>query len=292
MIRFLTKPTIFLLVLSKLTPFLAVAESLDKQLKVFVSILPQAYFVERVGESHVKVEVLVEPGLSPETFEPTPQQLARLAQADLYFRIGLPFEERLLEKIHATMRDLPIVDTRQSIKLRTLNSDHEDVNTDPHIWLDPKLVSIQAETICEALIHLDSSHSVEYQANLQAFQTDLNNTDVKISQILEPLKGQKFYVFHPSFGYFADAYGLIQTAVEVDGKEPSAKQLTVLIDDARREDVKVIFFQPQFSSKSAESVAKAIGGTVAPLDPLSPDYLGNLEDIAKKIDRALRGKGD
>jgi zinc transport system substrate-binding protein len=283
---------ILLLALSTLAPISAVAEDSERQLKVFVSILPQAYFVERVGGPDVNVEVLVGPGQSPETFEPTPQQLASLAQADIYFHIGLPFEDRLLEKIHATMKDLPIIDTRQGIKLRALHSEHEGVNTDPHVWLDPKLVSIQAETICKAFIRLDSTHSVRYEENLHAFQTDLRNVDVKIAQTLKPLKGRTFYVFHPSFGYFADAYGLIQTAVETDGKEPSAKQLATLIDDARREGVKVIFIQPQFSSKSAEVVAKAIGGTVVPLDPLSRDYLGNLEDIADKIARALKGEGN
>jgi zinc transport system substrate-binding protein len=261
------------------------------RLSLFVSILPQAYFVERVGGSHVEVEVLVGPGQSPATFELTPKQMAELAQADAYFRIGLPFEKQLVGKIRTALSDLRVVDTRRGIQLRSMEYEHHNDGSDPHIWLDPKLVKIQATTVCEELCRLDSVNATEYKENLKAFKADLDEVDAKITQALEPLKGRKFYVFHPSYGYFGDAYGLTQVAVEVEGKEPGARWLAALIDQAKKDSVKVIFVQPQFSDKSAETVAEAIGGVVVPIDPLARDYLKNLKDIAEKIARGLAKAG-
>jgi len=259
----------------------------SEKLHVFVSILPQAYFVERVGGTHVEVEVLVGPGQSPATFEPAPQQMTKLSQTSVYFSIGVPFEKRLVEKIQATLTNLRIIDTRQGIKLRTMQDEHHGGSSDPHIWLNPNLVKIQATTICDELCRLDPQNAAEYRKNLKAFKTDLHEVDTRIAQMLAPLRGRKFYVFHPSFGYFADAYGLTQVAVEMEGKEPGAKELASLINQAIEDSVKVIFVQPQFSARSTKAVAEAIGGVVVLIDPLAKDYLQNLEDIAEKIVRVL-----
>ncbi len=284
--RLLLSATVCLLCLTSVYA----GENEKARLSLFVSIQPQAYFVERVGGSYVEVEVLVGPGQSPATFEPTPKQMARLTRADAYFRIGVPFEKRLLAKIQTAFPDLRVIDTHQGIKLRTMEHGHHNGGFDPHIWLDPKLVKVQAASVCEELCRLDPANAAEYKESLSAFRADLDEVDARISRALEPLKGRKFYVFHPSYGYFGDAYGLTQVAVEVEGKEPGARQLADLMDQAREDSVKVIFVQPQFSAKSAEAVAKAIGGTVVPLDPLARDYLKNLEDIAGKIVQGLAGK--
>jgi len=260
------------------------------KVRVFVSIQPQAYFVERVAGPYAEIGVLVPPGQSHETYEPTPRQMAGLSQADVYFRIGLPFETRLVEKIAAMDSTLSIVDTREGIKLRPMDEDHGDEHAgapDPHIWLDPQLVVIQAEHIARTLVRHDSVHPAIFQRNLSEFENDLNRVDSIVAEALAPLRGRKLYVFHPAYGYFADAYGLKQVAVEIGGREPSAKQLAELIDQARRDSVRVIFVQPQFAKSSAEKVAEAIGGVVLPLDPLARDYLGNLERMAQEIKRAL-----
>jgi zinc transport system substrate-binding protein len=283
------KGVLFLSVMVNLLCFNSIhgMEKEKASLSLFVSILPQAYFVERVGGSNVEVEVLVGPGQSPATFELTPQQMAKLTQADAYFRIGLPFEKQLVGKIQTALSDLRVVDTRQGIQLRTMENEHHNNGSDPHIWLDPKLAKVQAATVCKELCLLDSTNATEYEENLKAFKADLDEVDAKITQALESLKGRKFYVFHPSYGYFGDAYGLTQVAVEIEGKEPGARQLAELIDQAKEDSVKVIFVQPQFSARSAEAVAEAIKGVVVPIDPLARDYLKNLEDIAEKIMRGL-----
>jgi len=274
-------------------------EGLPGKFRVVVSIPPQAYFVERVGGEYVKVQVLVGPGQSPHTFEPTPRQATGLARAHLYFTIGVPFEERLLEKITASGGGVRVVDTCKGIKLRSMSADepvhHEGEHEhesgagrpDPHTWLSPRLAKIQAANICEGLMAVDPRHAATYERNLKALQADLDEVDARIAEALAPLKGRKFFVFHPAFGYFADAYGLKQVPVEIEGKSPGARQLAVLIEKARQEGVRVIFVQPQFSPRGAQAVAEAIGGAVVPIDPLARDYLKNLEHIAQQIKRAL-----
>lgn len=270
---------------------------------VFVSIDPQVYFLERIGGPRVHVEVLIGKGHSPHTYEPSPLQTAKLAQARAFFGIGAPAEKGLLKKIRKTHRNLLLVNTQKGVTYRTLDGhDHDHPGEqvhhgtanhrtpDPHIWMSPRLVQIQARNIADALSRLDPVHAGQYAANLRAFEADLTRIDARIARLLAPMKGRKIYVFHPAFGYFTDAYGLVQVPIEMEGKEPSARQLAGLIDRAKQDKVKIVFVQPQFSAKSAEAIAKAIGGTVVPIDPLARDYLANLERIAAAIERGGVGK--
>lgn len=300
-----------------LGPSVGAAKNDSDRIKVFVSIVPQAFFVKRVGGDLVDVGVLVGPGQEPHRYEPTPKQMASLSTAKALFRIGVPFEETLLPKIMAVFKNLKVVDTRKGIRPRIMTreestarqADHgkgEDRHkekgeherhrapklgtADPHVWLDPVLAKVQAANICSGLIAVDPDNSEEYGRNLKAFQEDLDRVNNKIARELAPLKGKEFFVFHPAFGYFGDRYGLKQVAVEIGGKQPTARQLARLITMATKDGVKVVFVQPEFSTKSAELVAKAIGGAVVPMDPLAPDYIKNLEDMATKIGAALKGR--
>jgi zinc transport system substrate-binding protein len=259
----------------------------SRPVNVFVSIPPQAYCVERIGGSAVDVDVLVGPGHEPSTYEPTPKQMARLGQAQVYFRIGTPFEDGFIGKIEKIFKGLRIVDTRQGVPLRYFDSPSGKAIPDPHIWLDPKRMKIQADTIYRTLRETDPGRGEMYKKNLQAFEDDLDALDGKIARTLAPLRGRTVYVFHPAFGYFCDSYGLTQVSIEEEGKEPSPKQLARLITRARHEGVKVIFVQPEFSTKNARVIAQAIGGAVVPMDPLAGDYLTNLETMAERLKSAL-----
>jgi zinc transport system substrate-binding protein len=276
--------------------FLTCAEAPDnrqqERLHLFVSILPQQYFVGRVAGDLVDVEVMVKPGQSPATFDPTPKQMSLLAEADAYFRIGVPFENTLLDKLTSTFRSLKVVDTRAGVEFREMEghhheSEHPNGYQDPHIWLAPKLVKQQASTICGVLAELDSSHANSYRRNLEAFHRELDSVDQVIATILEPYIGRRLYVYHPSYGYFADAYRLEQVPVEIEGKEPSAQQLVQVMAELKQAECRVLFVQPQFSTSTAVSIADAIGGKVVPLDPLSVDYMNNLVEIAHRIADAL-----
>ena len=277
------------------------------KINALVGVPPHAALVERIGGNRVRVGVLIGPGQSPHTFEPTPKEVTRLAQARIFFTAGMPFEKRLLEKVKAIHPNLQVVDTREGVPLRWMTAaeaaadkdekgpaEHPPApgrehagEPDPHIWLNPRYAKIQAATICRTLQAADPTYAEEFSKNLEALDKDLDRIDAKIAKALAPFRGKKFLVFHPAFGYFADAYGLKQVAVEIEGKEPSARQLMAVIARARAEGARMIFVQPQFSAKSAEAVARAIGGVVAALDPLARDYPANLETIAEKIRAAL-----
>lgn len=276
------------------------ADAPAEKLTVAVSILPQAYFVERLGGERVRVTVLVGPGQSPHAYEPTPKQVAELAAARAYFTIGVEFERGLLPRLRSSFPKLRVVDTQAGVPLRTMTAaeaeaecdhghDHDhgahahQGTPDPHIWLSPRLVKIQAATMASTLIDLDPPGTEVYRRNLAAFQADLDRLHDRLAAALGHLKGREVFVFHPAFGYFLDEFGLKQVPVEIEGKEPTARQLAAVIERAKAAGIRVIFVQPQFSRKSAAAVAEAIGGVVVPLDPLARDFTGNLQDMAAKI---------
>ena len=149
-------------------------------------------------------------------------------------------------------------------------------------------MKIQARNILRALQEVDPAHKAVYERNFEAFEKEIEALDQELRKIFAGKRGMKFMVFHPSWGYFARAYGLTQVPVELEGKEPKPGQLKALIELAKREGIKVIFVQPQFSARSAEIIAKAIGGQVVFADPLSPDWSNNLRDQAEKFKAALR----
>lgn len=275
-----------------------------EKLRIAVSVLPEAYFAERVAGDLAAVEVLVGPGQSPHAYDPTPKQLELLSKCRVYFRIGIDFENALVPRIEKTFKNTRIVDLRAGVELRRMTSAEEDAHThdegehhaadepsagaaDPHTWLSPLNAKIQAKTIADTLAELAPEHAETFRRNLAAFQADLDAVHAELTKALAPLKGREVFVYHPAFGYFLDAYGLKQTPVEIGGKEPTARQLAELIDRAKQAGVKVIFVQPQFPTKSADAVATAIGGAVIPLDDLSKDYLANLRDMAHKIQEKL-----
>ncbi len=283
------------LVLLTGTPSLPTAR--PAPLRVFVSIAPQAFFARAVGGASVDVEVLLPSGQSPATYEPTPQQMGRLTDADVYFAIGVPFEERLLEKLGGTLKHLKIVSTIDGIALRPISghshgsgSENHGGRPDPHTWLAPALVKIQARNMCNALCQLNPADSLLYERNRDAFAFSLDSIDTAIKTLLSPLRGRTIRVFHPAYGYFTDAYGLRETPIELHGKEPSARQLAAIIEEAKIEGVRTLFVQPQFSRKQAQTIAGEINGRVVPLDPLSGDYLDNLWHIAGEIAKALRAE--
>ncbi len=268
----------------------------EQQLNVFVSILPQKYFVEKISGDRVKVSVMVGPGQNPATYEPLPKQMAALAEADLYFRIGVPFETVWIKQIQSLNPQLKIVDTREGITLRNIEGPHNhEANSllenkevkDPHIWLDPLLVKIQAETICRELSAGDLENKDFYEQNLREFQADLDQLHRELTETFQGLSVKKIMVFHPSWGYLTDRYGLKQIPIEVEGKEPGPQELAQAIDLAKQEGIKVIFVQTQFDTRAAESAARAVGGKVVGLDPLAEDYMNNLRKIAAVIKKEL-----
>jgi zinc transport system substrate-binding protein len=281
----------------------SVNQPADGRLRVFAGIPPLAYLVEQIGGEHVKVDVLVQPGQDPHTFVPSPQQAVALARAAVFFKIDMPFEKVVLEKVQEGNRRLAVVDTTAGIQKLPLDetsckgSGHDHGATlhadelDPHVWLSPPLLKTIAANIAAGLSQADPGHKQEYERNLTVLKERLDDLHQRVKRMLKPYRGQAFCVFHPGFAYFADAYGLKEVPVQIGGQAPSPKQFRGLIERAKRERVKTVFIQPEFDPRSAQVIAEAIGGHVVSVNGLARDVLSDIEDIAKKVEKAMRDEG-
>lgn len=259
------------------------------RLSVFVSVAPQRYFLERIGGEHVHVSVLVRPGHSPTTYEPTPKQMTALAAADMYVRTGVPFEDAWMARIASSNPNMIVIDARDGLPLRDMTA-HQDTGRkhlthsgrkDPHIWLSPPLALKMAAQLFDQLSALDPSHRAAYEKNYRHLAADLARLDQDIRTLLTNLDTRSFMVFHPAWGYFADTYGLQQISIEVEGKEPGPRSLARLIDSARAQGVKTVFVDSRISHQHANTVADAIGGRVVTIDPLAEDYMQNLRQVTR-----------
>jgi zinc transport system substrate-binding protein len=274
---------------------------------VFVSILPQKYFIEHIAGDLVDVEVMVAPGASPATYEPKVSQMRKLASSAIYFAIGVPFERAWLERIAGVNSHMRIVSTDAGIEklamekhLHDDNHDgqhegeeelHDEIGEDgldPHIWLSPELVKVQAAAMAAALKELMPAESQKIDLGLKSFHGRIEQLDDELKMILKDKEGMRFMVFHPSWGYFAHAYGLQQIPIEFEGKGPKSSQLRDLILFAKDQNIHVIFAQPQFSTKSAQLVAREIKGEVITVDPLAEDWLDNMKRVAEKFRDAIQ----
>lgn len=271
----------------------------EPPLPVVVSIAPQKYFAEKVGGSHVSVTVMIPPGADPHTYEPKPKQVIALSRAKIFFTIGIQFEESWRSRFQSVNPRLVIVPCdagitkiplREPEELSTGHSEHahEHGGTDPHIWLSPPLAKIIARSMHRALVAADPSHKNEYDANLRAFLDEADALDAYLKSIFRNAPRRKFIVFHPSWGYFAREYGLEQVAIEADGKEPKPAETAALIRFARKSDIRVIFVQPQFSKRSAETIAHGAGARLVVADPLAENWGANLRSAAAQFNTALR----
>lgn len=282
-------------------PFIPV--SLWSGVPVAVSIAPEKTFVQKIAGDLADVTVMVPAGASPATYEPKPSQMKKIARAQLYFAIGVPFEKAWLSRFKAQNRKMKIVDITRGIQKVPMVSHHHhekghgsghesdhgsSEGLDPHVWLAPRMVLVLAENIAEALKERDPKHAAVYQENLERFKKEIDALDKKLKKILEPCRGKAMMVFHPSWGYFARTYGLRQIPIEIEGKEPKPKKLIELIHEAQEQKVTTLFIQPQFSRRAARTLARSIGAKIVVADPLAPDWAQNLTAVAKRICEADR----
>lgn len=283
--------------------FLLSTNGFSEPLRVFASVLPLKTFVEKIGGEHVDVRVMVRPGFNPHTYDPTPQQITALAGTVLFVRAGLPFEHAWIKRISSANSDMQWLDVRDGITLRTTEAhshedhehyeehhDHADHSNepDPHVWTSPLLAGKMLGRIRDKLSELDPAHAAEYARNHDIFLAELELLDHELHELLEPLSNRKFMVFHPAWGYFADRYHLIQVPIEREGKEPGARRITSLIEQARQDQVTVVFVQPQFDKRQAAQVAKAIDGAVIAVDPLAANYVENLRRVGHEFAQVLK----
>lgn len=269
---------------------------------IIVTILPQVQFMERVGGSLVKVTALIPPGASPHTYEPTPGLLQEVSQAKLLAKVGsgIEFELSWMDHLVSMNPTMHVVDCSSGVELietgeeaeedaeEEAEGEHHHGAYDPHIWLSPMNAKIMVENMYQGLVQIDPENQEYYETNKEAYFTELDALDANISQALTGTEVDKIMVYHPSWAYFCKDYGLTQIPIEAAGKEPTPQGLMSLIDQARADNITVIFASPQFSTTSAETIAAEIGGHVALVSPLEPDYLGNMARAAYAFAQGLK----
>jgi zinc transport system substrate-binding protein len=286
------------------------ATAAEGPLQVAVSVPPQAYFVRRIGGPHVHVEVMIPPGYSHVDYPLTPRKMVVLSNADLYVKVGHPgfeFEATQIDPFLAQLPAVRVVDMSRDMRfLDTASAEgnghgdlepedgdhhgHEHGGSDPHVWVAPDTVAVAAVNIAAGLAAADPAHAGEYRANLRRFLADIHQLDAEIRARLgahPPGESRAFLVYHPTWGYFADQYGLTQIAIESEGREPSAARLITLIERARKEGVRVIFVQEGFPRKSAQVIAEAVGAQVVTADPQRYDWLDNLREVSTAMNEAF-----
>lgn len=285
----------------------------EDKLNVVVSLLPQAYLVEQIGKDKVNVSVMIPPGGNPHTYEPTPSQLTNLTRADIYVKVGsgVEFELTWMDKLISFNKNMLVCNSSKRIQLIAMaghphddeaedhgeeTGDHDEDaeeyhhdeeghphhhgGQDPHVWLSPNNAIMMASNIRDALIERDPGNEKSYRDNASILVGELTNLKEEIARELSGIKNRNFLVFHPSWGYFAADFNLNQIAVEQEGKDPTPKQLAHLVEEAKAYKAKVILVSPQFSQKSARTIADEIDGRVESMDPLAKDFINNLRKFA------------
>ncbi len=260
---------------------------------VTVSILPQKYFVEKITGDHFTINVMIPPGASPVTYEPSPKQMQELTASEVYFRIGhIEFEKLWIKKFRNIHPEMKIVDLSANAHLiipeetyhdQHSHDGHHHHGVDPHIWISPKEVKKQASLIYQYFIDKYPEQKKFFSSNYQTFITEIDSLDNYATRQLEPYKGKKFLIFHPALSYLARDYGLEQISIEIDGKEPTPGNMHKIIKVTQSENIKIIFVQKQFSTHNAEVIAKEIKGSVVQLDPLAYEWDKSFKHIIDMI---------
>jgi zinc transport system substrate-binding protein len=263
----------------------AISNGEDKKPIVAVTIVPEKTFVEAVCGDLAEVIALVPPGNSPENYEPTPQEMEKFSQAEVYFTIGVPTEEANILPSAGEVKIVSLQEAAKAVYPERLFSSGE---RDPHIWLSPKRVEVMVETIAKEMSARDPQNQAVYQKNAEDYIAKLKALDQEITTALAPVQNKKIIVYHPAFGYLADDYGLEMIALEEEGKEATAQQLQAIIDLAKKDNIKVIFYQAEIDSSQSQAFADELGGKTVQLAPLAENYIENLQTMAKTMAEVMQ----
>ena len=272
--------------------FFAWAVGAQERPIVFVSIPPQAWLLRRLAGESVEVQTLLAPGVNPHTYEPTARQIKKLAESRLYLTVGLPFEVSLALRVSRLNPALKVAAMDAGITKRGAPEHHHGhdepghvcaAGGDPHIWLAPQLLCVMASNTVAALEQVLPQQRAALAANLEQTLAEIRTTDQAVREKLGGLKRRTWVVYHPSWGYLADAYGLTLLVIEQDGKTPSARHLTEVIDRTRAAGVATVFTEPQYDKRPAQTLAQQVGARVVVLDPLQEDWPALMREVAEKL---------
>jgi len=255
---------------------------------VAVSIVPEKTFVKAVCGDLADVAVMVPPGGSPTNYEPTPGETEMFSRAEVYFSIGIPAESANIMPLALEKKDMKIVRLEEEVAKVYPDREIYPGLRDPHIWLSPKRVVVIIEIIAREMASVDPANKEIYEKNAQQYIFELKKLDETIKADLGGLENREFIVFHPAFGYLADDYDLQMYALEQGGKEATPQHIKEMVDFARKENIKVIYYQAGISGRQVQSFAEEIGAEMIQLDPLAADYIENIRKMTTLIAEGLK----
>ena len=247
---------------------------------ITVTIEPLRHFTEAIAGDRYTVNVMVPKGGSPETYEPTPRQMAEVAASALYIKVGdMGFERTWVKRIQDDMPHLIILDSSAGIaRERSING-----VPDPHTWMSVANAWAIANNICDQLQKIAPNHAAEYEHNLQQFRLELQQLDDDIRAALAKSGAKAFAIYHPALTYFARDYGLTQIPIEEEGHEPTARTMADVVGMAKEKQVKTLFVQAGYDNRQTEAVAHELGVESTPVTPLAYDWEAAMRDIAAKL---------
>ncbi|BCJ85992.1 metal ABC transporter substrate-binding protein [Effusibacillus dendaii] len=273
----------------------------NKKIQVVTSFYPLADFTKNVGKDNIEVHNLIQPGVEPHDWEPTPKDMKTISQADVFIYNGAGFEpwiEKVLNSVDKSK--LVVVDASKGIELLKAEEtapehgdEHQQTLYDSHIWLDPVNAEKEVQQITEALVQKDPQNKDKYEANAKEYTSKLEALNQEFQTELGKVKNKEIITTHAAFGYLAKRYGLQQIPLMglAPDAEPSPKEMANVVKEARAHDVKYIFFETLVSPKVADTVAKEIGAKTLVLNPiegLSEDELKQGEDYISKMRENLK----
>ncbi|MCT4687581.1 metal ABC transporter solute-binding protein, Zn/Mn family [Vallitalea sp.] len=266
----------------------------NNKINIAVSIGPEEAFVNAVLGDKGTVTTVIPPGFSPANYQPSPKELEHISDADLYFTIGVASENNILPKIvsnntevislkDVSEKEYPILylDSHSHEHDETTENEKEETSKviDPHIWMSPKRVIVMINSIRDSLCDIDPENKDYYVDNAAKYIAELEKLDIYIEETLKDSDIDNFIIYHPSLGYFANDYGLKMMVIEEDGKTATIETMTNVINSAKEQNIKVVFYQQEFDSKQATVIADEINGKVISLDILSKEYIDNYKKI-------------
>jgi zinc transport system substrate-binding protein len=269
----------------------ACSKKTQQENSITVTIEPQRYFAEQLVDTFFQIECMVPAGVSPETYDPAPAQMVKLARAKAYFCIGhIGFEEVWIDKLKQNYPQMQFFDNSLGASLIVSGHHHchehhahGEKGIDPHLWNSPKEARRIVQNMYSALVSIDPANEKSYAGRLQQALEEIENTDEKIRALLKNSSQKAFIIYHPALTYFARDYGLTQYCIEADGKEPSPEQLKTLIETAREKAIRTVFIQQEFDRKNAALVAKETGCRLITINPLAYHWSDEMIRIAEAL---------
>lgn len=272
----------------------------DQKLTVTVSILPQKWFADQIGGDRIRTQAMVGSGDDPHTYEPSPQQMTALADSDLYFTIGVEFEEVWMPRFETSNPAMKVVDSAEGIEripaefehhhgeAETEEHAHGVEEDDPHIWFSPPRMKQMTQNMARAMQAADPQNAEYYRANLENLLKTIDAVDAEVRSKLADAKRDHFMVVHPAWGYVAEEYGLRMLSVEIGGSEPAPETLAQIISLAKQYEINTLVIEKGSNARLAASIAEQAGiADIVEWDPMAYDWSVNMRIIADTLQKAL-----